>query len=147
MWDMIDRFFKIAIPVWVVIAALTVLLVLLTPAHGQTESDWQKSRVQVGPGKAYTVPIADPVIIFSGNVQFYLWGVEPRPGFHRELTSILNAAYATCVLLGGSSGQPERLNVACKTDHVPDIATELVARHVAVIDTRSGHKQYRKPKN
>jgi len=143
MWDLIDRFFRIAVPVWIVIGVAFVLLVLLTPAHGQTESDWEKSRVQVGPGKAYTVPISDPVIIFSGNVQFYLWGVEPRPGFHRELNSILSTAYATCILLGGSGGRPERLNVACKTDHIPDIAAELVARHVAVIDTRSGHKRPR----
>lgn len=143
MWDLIDRFFRIAIPVWIVIAALTLILVLLTPAHGQAESDWQKSRVQVGPSKAYALLGSEPVIIFSGNVQFYLWGVEPRPGFHRELNSILQNARATCVLLGGASGRPERLNVACKTDHVPDIATELIARHVAVIDTRSGNPRPR----
>ena len=141
MWDLIDRFFRIAIPIWIVMAAALIVLVLLTPAHSQTESDWQKSRVQVGPGKAYGLLGSEPVIIFSGNVQFYLWGVEPRPGFHRELNSILQDARTTCILLGGSSGQPERLNVACKTDHVPDIATELIARHVAIIDTRSGKRR------
>ena len=143
MRDLLKRFLVMSAVVWPVIAILMALLFWSTDAYSQTESDWERSRVQVGPGKAYGLLGTDPVIVFSGNVRFYLWGVEPRPGFHRELNSILREAVATCVLLGGTSGAQELLNVACKTDHVPDIATELIARHVAVVDTRSGHKRNR----
>jgi len=144
MWGLFHRFLVVSAIIWTGIAVLMALLFWSTNAHSQTERDWERSRVQIGPGKAYGLLGADPVIVFSGNVRFYLWGVEPRPGFHRELNSILQTAYATCVLTGGSSGAQELLNVACKTDHVPDIATELIARHVAVIDTRSGRRQKQK---
>lgn len=123
--------------------ALGAILLGYGVAKGQSETDWARSRIQVGPGIAYAL-YDEPVITFSGGVQFFLWGVEPRPGFRQEFTRILQEK-VTCMLLEGSMGLREWLPVTCRTASVPDVGAELIRRKVAYPNTDSGKPRKEKP--